>query len=124
MNLRQYLSERAKSFGFAFKGIKTLISSEANARIHGVAAILVVMAAFILQVNATEWAILVLTIALVFITETLNTAVEELTNLVSPDYHPLAGKIKDLAAGAVLLAAIGAVAVAFIIFLPKLIQLL
>lgn len=77
-----------------------------------------------LQFSATEWALLVITIAGVWVTEGLNTAVEFVVDLVSPDYHQLAGWAKDVAAGAVLVASISAVIVGAILFVPRLLALL
>ena len=114
------LKERLNSFRYAFKGTADLFRSTPNARIHLFATICVIIAGFFLEINRIEWCILTLCFALVLAAEAANTAIEYLTDLVSPDYHPLAGKTKDVAAAAVLFAAIGAAIVGFIIFLPKL----
>lgn len=110
---------RLKSFGFAIEGIITFLKTQQNAWIHCVATIVVIVLGFILKVNSIEWCMLFIAIALVMITEMLNTAIEFLTDKVSPDYHPLAKKVKDVAAGAVLFAAIVAVIIGAIVFLPK-----
>lgn len=81
--------------------------------------IAVIGAGFYFDISSMEWVALVLCIALVFAMEAVNTALEYLTDLVSPGFHPLAGKAKDAAAAAVLLAAAGAVVVGLVIFLPK-----
>lgn len=86
--------------------------------LHVIASVVVLIMAYRFGVSRTEWCILVLCIGLVWMAETFNTAIETLTNLVSPEYHKLAGKTKDLAAGAVLLAAITAAIVGLIIFIP------
>lgn len=114
------LKPRLKSFKYAFNGFADLIKTQPNAWIHTGIAFLVVLAGVLLQLSATEWCIISLTIAIVFAAEAFNTAIEYLTNLVSPGYHPLAGKTKDAAAAGVLVLAIGAVVVGIIIFLPKL----
>jgi diacylglycerol kinase len=114
-------SDRIKSFGFAIQGIITFFKTQHNAWIHLVAAVLVIAAGFILNVNNNEWCWLVFAIGMVFITEMFNTAIEFLTDLASPDIHPLAKKVKDVAAGAVLIAALIAVVIGLIIFLPKMI---
>lgn len=106
------------SFGFAFKGLVTLIRTQPNARIHVLATVAVVIAGCYFPLQASEWLWLIGAMAGVWITEALNTALEFLTDLVSPDYHPLAGHAKDVAAAAVLLAAITAVVVGLIIFVP------
>lgn len=113
-----YLAARIRSFGYAFKGIFHLVRSQPNAQIHLLATVVVVSLGFWCEITGTEWCILLLTMALVWSAEAVNTALEHLTDLVSPDYHPLAGKAKDVAAAAVLLAAIFAVAIAGIIFVP------
>lgn len=92
--------------------------SEANMHLHVLASILVVGMAYWFEVTRTEWCILLLCIGLVWMAEIFNTAIETLTNLVSPDYHALAGKTKDLAAGAVLMAAITTAVVGLVIFVP------
>jgi len=113
------LQKRADSFRYAFQGLADLLRSQPNARIHLAMAIAAIVGGFYFNISRTEWIALVLCIALVFALEAVNTALEYLTDLVSPDFHPLAGKAKDAAAAAVLLAAAGAVAVGLIIFLPK-----
>ena len=113
------LRKRIESFGYAFKGIATLFISEPNARIHAAVLSLVILAGFYFQIERSEWLTIVLISALVLSAEAMNTAVEFVVDLVSPDYHPLAGKAKDVAAAAVLLAAFGAVVIGLIIFLPK-----
>ena len=106
------------SFGFAFKGLATLIRTQPNARIHLLATLVVVVAGCIFPLQTHEWLWLIGAMAGVWIAEALNTALEFLTDLVSPDHHPLAGHAKDVAAGAVLLAAITAVVIGLIIFVP------
>jgi diacylglycerol kinase len=117
------LRERIKSFSYALKGIVTLFSSQANARIHAVALVIAVSFGFYFKIDKTEWLAITLIAALVLSAEAMNTAVEFVVDLVSPDYHPLAGKAKDVAAAAVLLAAFGAVIVGLIIFLPRILTL-
>lgn len=117
------LNERLRSFTFAWKGILTMFRAEPNAKIHLLAAILAIAAGFWFDIEKTEWCAVVLAIFGVFAAEAFNTAIEELTNLVSPDPHPLAGKAKDLAAAGVLCTAIGAAIVGFIVFLPRIVNL-
>ncbi len=112
-------NDRIKSFGFAIQGISTFFKTQHNAWIHFVAAVCVIVLGFVLKVNSNEWCWVLLSIGLVFITEMLNTAIEFLTDLASPQIHPLAKKVKDVAAAAVLIAALGAVAIGLVIFLPK-----
>lgn len=113
-----YLEKRIRSFGYAFKGIAILIKTQPNAQIHAVATVLVVGSGFLLEVSRNDWLALILAIGMVWVAEAVNTAIEFLTDLASPDHHPLAGKAKDVAAGAVLIAAITAIVIAVIVFVP------
>jgi diacylglycerol kinase len=117
--MRKYITGRGKSFGFAFNGLRTVFITQPNARIHLVAAVLVVAAGFYFKISRTEWLFITVAIALVWLAEAFNTALEYLTDLASPQFHHLAGKAKDCAAAAVLIAAFMALAVAGIVFLPK-----
>ncbi len=117
------LQKRIESFGHAFRGIASLFASQPNARIHAVVLSVVIAAGFYFRIDKIEWLAVVLIAALVLSAEAMNTAVEFVVDLVSPDYHPLAGKAKDVAAAAVLLAAFGAVIIGLIIFLPKILLL-
>jgi len=120
--LQTYFKKRYNSFKFALRGLNAAVRSEPHMRLHVLSAIGVVVAGFFFDVTNTEWCLLVGCIGLVFTAEIFNTAIETLTNLVSPDWHQLAGKAKDLAAGAVLAASIAAAIVGSIIFLPYLIS--
>ena len=117
---RTGLAGRVASFGCALRGLWILVATQANARIHAVATLLVIGAGFWFGLTRLEWCAVVAAIGLVWIAEGLNTALEFLTDLVSPEHHPLAGKAKDVAAGAVLAASIAAVAIGAIIFGPRL----
>jgi len=119
-----YLKERVRSIGHAARGIASLLRDEPNARIHALAAVLVVLAGIWLHVAAVEWGLLALAVTVVWAAEAMNTAVEALVDLVSPERHALAGKAKDVAAGAVLLAAFGAVVIGVLVFVPRLLDLL
>ncbi len=116
--------QRLKSFGYAFNGLKHAVITQHNMWIHLVAAVLVVLFGFLLKVSPTEWLLLVFAIGLVISTEIINSAIELLTDLVSPDEHPKAGLVKDLAAGAVLVAAITAFIIGLLIFAPKIFAIL
>lgn len=98
------------AFGYAFEGIATAWRRQRNVRIHAVLAVLVVIAGIVLGLSPLSWAIVGLAIALVLVAELLNTALEALVDLVSPDEHPLAKHAKDVAAAAVLVASAGALA--------------
>lgn len=108
----------ARSFHYAFRGVIRLLNDQQNARIHATAAILVGILAYILQVTRVEAAVLFIAVVMVFAIETLNTAIEKMSDLIEPkDSHKIA-YIKDGMAGAVLISAIIAVVVAILIFLP------
>ena len=119
-----YLNGRLRSFGHAIRGLKVMLQSQQNARIHALATVLVVLAGVIVRLTAAEWSLVVLAIAGVWATEAINTAIESLVDLSSPERHPLAAKAKDVAAGAVLVAAIGSVAIGGLVFGPHLLRLL
>jgi diacylglycerol kinase len=108
------------SFGYAFAGLRYLLWTQRNARIHMALGLLAVTAGFFFRIGHDEWLALVLTITLVLTTEGCNTALEAAVDLASPELHPLAKIAKDVSAGAVLLAAIASVIVGLIIFLPRL----
>ena len=114
------LKKRIKSFGYAFKGIASLIRKEHNAWIHCTAIVLVAIAGYHFDITPTEWCIVVLCFGLVLAAEGFNTAIERLVDLVSPDFHPIAGDVKDVAAGAVLICAIASAIVGLIVFIPYL----
>jgi len=118
------MKKRIRSFVYAGRGIRLVFSSEANMKIHIVVATLVVICGFIFNINTTEWIACLLCIGLVFGAEMINTAIENVVDLASPDHHELAGKAKDIAAGAVLICAIVSVIIGILIFLPKGLQLL
>lgn len=113
------IKSRIKSFSFAFQGFRTFFQTQHNAWIHTLAGICVIVLGIVFKLTIPEWCWLIFAIGLVFITEMLNTAIEFLTDLVSPEYHPLAKKVKDVAAGAVLFASIVALFIGTIIFFSK-----
>lgn len=110
---------RLASLGHALRGLRIFVS-QPNARIHCAAALVVLAAACWLGVSRLEWTALLLAIALVMGAEALNTALEYVVDLASPDWHPLARDAKDVAAGAVLLCSLGAAAVGLLVFWPYL----
>jgi diacylglycerol kinase len=105
---------------YALRGIACLFGAP-NVWVLTAASLAALGAGAWLRISALEWCAVVLAITLVWVAEALNTALERLTDLASPQYHPLAGKAKDIAAGAVLLAAIGAISIGVIIFGPRLV---
>ena len=112
-------SSGLRCFAYALKGISVLISKQVNFRIHLFAVIAVILGGIILDVSLMEWIILILCMGLVLMLEALNTAIEYTIDLVSPGYHELAGKIKDISAAAVLIAALTSALIGLIIFIPK-----
>ncbi|MDQ6694572.1 MAG: diacylglycerol kinase family protein [Chloroflexota bacterium] len=112
------------SFGFAFAGLGYCLRTQRNFRIHTAIAVLGAVAGLLLGLSTVEWAIFVLMCVLVMSAELVNSMVEALVDLVSPGYHPLAKVSKDVAAGVVLLTAIGSVIVGLFIFGPRLLAVL
>ena len=116
---------KIKSFYYAFKGIADLFSGRhPNAMIHLLAVFTVSTVGIFVGLSAVEWCIIVLCFVLVISLEAVNSSIEYIVDLVSPGYHPLAGKAKDMAAAAVLLSAISTVIIATIIFIPKFINII
>jgi diacylglycerol kinase (ATP) len=113
-----------RSFSHAFAGISHSLRTQANLRIHLVAAIAVISAGLLLQISTVEWAILVVTIMIVMSAELFNTAIEAVVDRVGNEPHPLSKIAKDTAAGAVLIGAIGSVIVGLLIFGPRLLVLI
>jgi len=105
---------------YALRGIVFMLG-ERNCQLLALATIAVIAAGAYFHLSAMEWCAVVLAITAVWVAEGLNTALERLTDLASPGFHPLAGKAKDIAAGAVLITAIGAVSIGIIIFGPRLV---
>lgn len=112
------------SFAHAFDGVLSALKTERNLVIHFAIAALVTALAFVLRCSAAEWYVLIMLFGLVIAAELVNTAIETVINLVSPQYHPLAKLAKDTAAGAVLVMAVAAAVIGSIIFVPKLWALL
>ncbi len=116
-------SGRIRSVSFALRGIRGMLRDQHNAWIHAFATVGVIAAGAIFQISVYEWLALIMAITVVWVAEALNTAFEYLCDVASPEFHPLVEKSKDIAAGAVLLAALGAVAIGLVIFLPRLLAL-
>ena len=115
--------DTAKSFKYAFSGIKTAYKNEPNLRIHTFFAIFAISLGAALGVSIIEWHLLTFTIFYVITLELLNTVLEAMVNMVSPEISPYARIAKDVSAACVLLAAFMSVIVGFVIFLPKIISL-
>jgi diacylglycerol kinase (ATP) len=117
------LRDRIKSFAFAFHGLVRLVRYEHNAWIHTLAAICAVGLGIWCRLSAVEWGLVLICIGLVLSLEAVNTAIEKLVDLVSPQHNREAGNIKDLSAAAVLIGSIIALGVGMIIFIPHLLRI-
>jgi diacylglycerol kinase (ATP) len=117
------IRKRIKSFKYAFRGLFYLLRKEHNAWIHTAAAIIVVAAGLYFKLRKMEWVLIAIAIGFVFSAEAINSAIERLTNIVSPNYDKKAGHVKDLAAAGVLIAAFTALAIGVVVFLPRIIRL-
>lgn len=115
---------RLRSFRYAFAGIATMLRSQHNAWIHAAATVAVVAAGLALRVSAAEWCWLTLAMMAVWTAEALNTAFEFLADVASPEFHPLVQKSKDVAAGAVLIAAAGSVVIGVLVLGPYVVRVL
>ena len=113
-----------QSFKYAFNGLRIILREESNAWIHFCIAICVLTAGFLLKISVVEWTVVIFCIGLVFALELINSAIENIADFVSKEYHDLIKKTKDLAAGAVLIGAIVVAIIGLIIFAPKIIGLL
>lgn len=111
-----------KSFVYAWRGILSVIRKEQNAWIHCVAIIIVSGAGFFFEITKGEWIAVILCFGVVLASETFNSAIERLVDMVSPEIKPIAGNIKDMAAGAVLICAITSAIIGLIIFIPYIIN--
>jgi diacylglycerol kinase (ATP) len=113
---------RVRSFGFAIRGVGIMLRSQQNAWIHAVATIAIVLAGVVFGLSRSEWCWIVLAVVAVWTAEALNTALEFLTDVASPEFHPIAGHAKDVAAGAVLIAAIGAATIGALVLGPHVLR--
>jgi len=120
MSIKQFITSRVTSFGHAFRGWKHVLKTQQNAWVHTITSIIVIILAFWLKVSFQDWAILIIAIAIVFAAEFVNTAIEAVVDLASPQKHPLAKVGKDVGAAAVLIAALAAVLVGLLILGPPL----
>ncbi|WP_456442184.1 diacylglycerol kinase [Psychroserpens sp.] len=114
-----FLVNRIKSIGYAFKGAAYLVKTESSIKIQVFIAIAVTIAGFYFDISKTEWLIQIGFIGLVMSSEGMNTAVEYISDFIHPDRHDSIGRIKDIAAGAVFIAATCATIAALIIYIPK-----
>ncbi|MBQ8502120.1 MAG: diacylglycerol kinase family protein [Bacteroides sp.] len=114
------LKKQIRSFGYAWQGIRSCVGREQNLGFHLLAAIVAVVLGCVCSISKGEWIAVVGCIGAVVSAELFNTAIEKLVDYVSPARHPLAGQVKDIAAGAVLVCATAAAVIGAIIFLPYL----
>lgn len=112
-----------RSFGYAFEGLATIVRTQPNFWVHTLAACAAMVLGMLLRLSPGELAVLVLTIVVVLVAEAINTTVESICDLVEPRTNPLVKRAKDVSAAAVLIAALGAVTVALLLFAPRLIAL-
>ena len=111
---------RGASFSHAVRGLRFMMQTQHNAWLHAAATVAVCVAAAGFQITRVEWCLIVLSMMSVWTAEAFNTALECLTDLASPELHPLAGKAKDVAAAAVLITAVGAATIGVVVFTPYL----
>ena len=127
MTIKEFITSRIAAFGHAFRGWGYVLQTQHNAWIHSVVATVVIVLGLWLGLPPRDWAVLVLAIAMVFTAEFINTSIEAVVDLASPEKHPLAKVGKDVGAAAVLVAALSAVLIGLLILGPplwlKLIQL-
>ena len=120
MSIKTFITSRYHSFRFAFHGWGYVLKTQRNAWIHSMIATLVILMGLWLGLTPQDWAVLVITIAMVFTAEFINTAIEAVVDLASPNHHPLAKVGKDVGAAAVLVAALAAILVGILILGPPL----
>ena len=120
MTIKTFITSRYHSFRYAFHGWAHVLKTQRNAWIHSLVATLVILMGLWLGITPQDWAVLVLTIAMVFTAEFINTAIEAVVDLASPTHHPLAKVGKDVGAAAVLVAALAAILVGLLILGPPL----
>jgi len=118
------MNSTIQKFEFALKGIKTAFSEEAHLRFHTIAAIIVILFGFYFDLSTIEWLIIVVCIGGVIAFELINSAIESLVDLKSPEQHPIAGKVKDISAGAVLIISIASAIAGSLIFWPHICSVL
>lgn len=121
--MSNFFKKRILSFKYAFQGVSTLFRETPNALIHLIMAVLAILFGFVFSISATEWLAVIIVIGLVFTSEAINTSIETLADFVSKERNESIKKVKDLAAAGVLLAAIAALLIGIIVFLPKIIDL-
>lgn len=119
-----FIRGRLRSMKFALRGMWLLLTTEDSIKAQSFFALIAIIAGFYFNISAIEWMIQLLVIGLVLVAEAVNTAVEKVADFIHPDYHKKIGFIKDIAAGAPAIAALVSLAIAAIIYLPKIAELL
>lgn len=114
-----FFTGRLKSVGFAVKGAYKLITTEHSVMVQSSLAVLLIIAGFYFHISREEWMMQIFAFGLILSVESLNTAVEKMADFVHPEFHDRIGFIKDIAAGAVMFAAIAAIAIGLLIYVPK-----
>ena len=117
---RNFIINRILAVKYAAKGFWILITSEKSIITQVIIAIIMTIFGFIMHISATEWMFQIFAIGLVLVAESLNTAIEKIADFIHPEHHIKIGTIKDISAGAAFFAAIFAVIIGFIIYIPKL----
>lgn len=120
MSFKTFLSSRVAAFGHAFRGWWYVLKTQQNAWIHSMFATAVILVGLWVGLKPFDWAVIVLTMAMVFTAEFINTAIEAVVDLASPVHHPLAKVGKDVGAGAVLISALASVVIGLLILGPPL----
>ena len=120
MTFKTFLTSRIAAFGHAFRGWWFVLKTQQNAWIHSLFATVVIIVGLWVGLKPLDWAVIVLTIAMVFTAEFINTAIEAVVDLASPVHHPLAKVGKDVGAGAVLVAALAGIVIGLLILGPPL----
>lgn len=118
------LQDRVMSFKYAINGILLMLKSQHNAWIHATVSVLAILFGIFFRLSSEKWCWMVVAIIAVWTAEALNTALELLADVASPEFHPLVEKAKDVAAGAVLISAVGSVAIAILILGPNILTYL
>jgi diacylglycerol kinase (ATP) len=122
--INNFIIGRIKSVKYAARGAWFLLTNEHSIIAQTIIGVLVTILGLLMDLNSTEWLFQILAIAIVIISESLNTAIEEIANFIHPNYHEKIGLIKDIAAGASFFAALFSICIGLIIYLPKFIELL
>lgn len=114
--MKRILKQFLASLGYAIKGIFVLVKEEQNAHIHFAATVIVIIAGIYFNISTVEWTMVLFAIGIVWVAEAINTAIENTLDFINASHHPKIGKIKDISAGAVLIAALISISIASFVF--------